>query len=171
VFSPKLAIQENGSQATQVPRSQMRSDRLHQAIGQLPALLSILICVQMKRERHFWPLSFELIAPTEPLLGTACVLPTPMLTSGEKSSRKSGNNNYAERLLQSVHRNNLIWMLPGKPTAATAGHFEGGCASIASTSAIKFRRLHRSPRQADYISALRFRSMMRAVVSSTSWRG
>jgi hypothetical protein len=117
----------------------MRVARLHRASTVNAALLSILICVQMKRERHFWPLSFELIAPTEPLLGTACVLPTPMLTSGEKSSRKSGNNNYAERLLQSAHQNNLIWVLPGKPTAATSGHFEGRCASIASTFASSFR--------------------------------
>lgn len=52
---------------------------------------------------------FELIALTEPLLGTACVLPQPILTSGEKSSRKSGNNNYAARLLPSAYVNNLIW--------------------------------------------------------------
>jgi hypothetical protein len=116
----------------------MRIERLHRAGTADTVLLSILICVQMKRERHFWPLSFELIAPTEPLLGTACVLPIPMLTSGEKSSRKSGNNNYAERLLQSVHQNNLIWALPGKPAAVASGHFEGRCASMASTRTISF---------------------------------
>lgn len=64
---------------------------------------------QTKRERRFRPLSFELIALTEPLLGTACVLPQPILTSGEKSSRKSGSNNYAARLLPSAYVNNLIW--------------------------------------------------------------
>ena len=73
---------------------------------------------QMKRERRFWPLSFELIAPTEPLLGTACVLPQPIATSGEKSSRKSGSNNYAARLLPSARYNNLIWRPPGKSTRA-----------------------------------------------------
>jgi hypothetical protein len=153
----------------------MRIERLHRAGAADAVLVSILICVQMKRERHFWPLSFELIAPTEPLLGTACVLPTPMLTSGEKSSRKSGNNNYAERLLQSAHQNNLIWALPGKPAAATPGHFEGCCASIASTRTISFRetafKLHSSLQPADHISALRFRSIIRAVHSSTLRRG
>ena len=50
-----------------------------------------------------------------------------METSGEKSSRKSGSNNYAARLLPSAHRNNLIWVFPGKPSGRDRTYFGEGC--------------------------------------------
>lgn len=51
---------------------------------------------------------FELIAPTELLLGTALFCPAD-IDLGEKSSRKSGSNNHAGRMLVSAKGEKLIW--------------------------------------------------------------
>jgi hypothetical protein len=59
------------------------------------------------------PLSFELIAPTEPF-GDGAVLPGRYLTSGEKSSRKFGSISYAARTLLSAAADNLIWQISVK---------------------------------------------------------